>query len=197
MKKFEDIDLVNYIVNNNATLKEAAEFFEVSIDTIKARMRNIKNSLDNDSIILNNLNEVANKNVLEGRKKGGQSSNSGVVRDIELEQIAERAMIMLADNLSIDSAAIRFNIAPSTLYDHLELLNNDEYSELYDDLKAMYSYHNKTKTSGTVIDIEERKFDSDATWLASLKSERYSGIEKLQIKYTEKLEELKRHKNSL
>lgn len=197
MKKFEDIDLINYVVNNGATLKDAAEFFEVSVDTIKKRMANIKQDLKNDSEILIELNEVSSKNVLEGRKKGGQAPNSGVVRNTSLETIAERAMIMLAHNLTIDKAAVRFSVAPSTLYDHLELLNCNQYAEIYADLQVMYQYHNIDKNSKTIPDIDVRRSDSNTTWLPSTQDKSNFGIEKIQIKYVQKLEELIEHKNSL
>ena len=122
MSKFEDVDLVNYIINNGATLKDAAEFFDVSVDTIKVRMRKIKSGLQEDSIILKDLNNVSNANTLEGRKRGGKSPNSGVVRSIDLETIANQAKFILSQDLSIDEAAKVLRVAPSTLYEHLELL---------------------------------------------------------------------------
>lgn len=157
MKKFEDIDLVNYIVNQEATLKDAAEFFEVSIDTIKARMRKIKSGLANDSIILKDLNDVASANALEGRKKGGKSSNSGVVRNVDLETIANQAKFILSQDLTIDEAAEILNVAPSTLYEHLELLNTAQYLEIYKELKNMYKYHLHNKNIVNVGGASEEK----------------------------------------
>ena len=141
MSKFEDVDLVNYIINNGATLKDAAEFFDVSVDTIKVRMRKIKSGLQEDSIILKDLNNVSNANTLEGRKRGGKSPNSGVVRSIDLETIANQAKFILSQDLSIDEAAKVLRVAPSTLYEHLELLKTDDYLDIYQDLKKMYKDH--------------------------------------------------------
>ena len=179
MKKFEDIDLVNYIVNKGATLKETAEFFEVSVDTIKKRMASIKNSLFTDSRILNELQEVVDNNTLAGRKKGGKSPNSGVVRTVDLETIARRAMIILSENMTIDMAADSFNIPPSTLHEHLELLKCEEYSELYHDLQFLYSYHNKYKTNFPYLNDCNRAIDAES-------------MRKIQVKYSQKLENEKR-----
>ena len=178
MKSFEDIDLVNYIVNSEATLKEAAEFFGVSVDTIKKRMANIKKNLNEDSTILEDLNKVASKNTLEGRRKGGISTNSGVVRTLSLDEIADLARQMLAKNLTIDMAADSFDMAPSTLYDNLEALNGTEYQEIYDDLKMLYEIHLLVK--GSVVDYHNTKVSKGA-------------VERLTAKYSIQLKEKNSH----
>ena len=178
MKSFEDIDLVNYIVNQGATLKEAAEFFGVSVDTVKKRMANIKKELNEDSVILNDLNEVASKNTLAGRRKGGTSTNSGVVRTLSLDDIADLARQMLANNLTIDMAANSFQMAPSTLYDNLEALNGTEYQEIYDDLRILYEIHLLVK--GSVIDYDNTKVNK-------------ANVERLMTKYSLQLHEKNNH----
>lgn len=170
MKNFEDIDLVNYIINQGATLKQAAEHFNVSVETIKKRMAKIRKGLNEDSEILNNLNDVSKNNTLIGRRIGGQSTNGGRKRIMSMEEIREKAKVMLSKSLTIDEAALEFDIPPATLYDNLELLNNEEDKEIYFDLKSMYESH-----------LKKANFDTA----------------KLQRKYTEKKEELTERKNSL
>lgn len=174
MKKFEDIDLVNYIINQGATLKQAAEYFEVSVDTVKKRIATIKKNLKEDSEISNGLNEVAQKNSLLGRQIGGQSTNSGRPRSMNIDEIREKAIIMLSKGLTIDEAALEFGIPSTTLHKSLELLNSEKDKEIYYDLKSMYEAHIRNKSN-------KEGFNAAG----------------LQRKYTEKLEETLERKNSL
>lgn len=174
MSKFEDVDLVNYIINQEVTLKEAAEFFDVSVETIKKRMANIKKELRDDSLILNDIKNVADKNLLEGRKKGGQQLNSGKVRAVSMETIRDIAVGMLANNSTIEEASLQFNIPSSTLYEYLELLNCPQYSDIYSDLQVMYDLHRRNSPG-----------------IGCMK------IEGLQFKYNQLLDEEKNKKNSL
>jgi len=180
MKSFEDIDLINYIVNQGATLKEASEFFGVSVDTIKKRMSNIKKSLNDNSVILEELNDIASKNTLEGRRKGGTSTNSGVVRSLSLAEIADLARRMLADNLTIDEAANSFKVPPSTLYDNLEALQGTEYDEVYKDLKIMYELHILAK--GSFVEYSNTKINKN-------------DIQRLMHKYSLQLKENEQENN--
>ena len=45
MSKLEDIDIVNYMINQGATAKETAEYFGVSLSTIKKRLSSIKKTI--------------------------------------------------------------------------------------------------------------------------------------------------------
>lgn len=189
MKKFEDIELINYVINNGATLKEAANHFDVSIETIKKRIKTIKSGLEDNSEIIEKLKSISDQNVSAGRKKGGESKNSGRVRGDTLETIANQAMIILVNDFTFEDAASYFGIPSSTLYDHLELLNCDEYREIYNDLKSMYAYHHQNRVSSTILDIEERRVNKNSEWLTKLQSSSDVNFESLRRKYAEKLKE--------
>ena len=194
MKRFEDEELIEYVIENGATLKQAAEHFGVTIDAIKYRMRKIKNNLANDSEILIHLKEIAKKNELEGKILGGKALAGGIPRTITLEEIAEKAMIMLSEDLTIDEAALSFGIASSTLHGYLRLLDNSEYVEIYNDLQSMYNYHNENRTMGIIPDVEKRNCSNTSTWLPPVKRRTDAGMERLKLKYSQKLEELRRRK---
>ncbi|MBE6138383.1 MAG: hypothetical protein E7173_01390 [Firmicutes bacterium] len=180
MKNFRDIDLVNYIINQEATLKDAAEYFGVSVETIKKRMSKIKKELLTESSILIDLNSVADKNTLEGRRKGGTSTNSGVVRILNLPEIANLARRMLADNLTLSEAANSFKMPSSTLYDNLEALKGTEYDEIYKDLKIMYEVHILAK--GSLICYDNTKVNK-------------TDVQRLTAKYSLQLKEDKKEDN--
>ena len=48
MKKIEDIDIINYIINKGATAKEVADYYGVSLSIIKKRLASIKTELKDD-----------------------------------------------------------------------------------------------------------------------------------------------------
>ena len=73
MSKIEDIDLVNYVINKKATLKEAATYFGVSVSTIKKKMSAIKSSLNQESDVYISLNNISSNNQTKGRIDGGKA----------------------------------------------------------------------------------------------------------------------------
>lgn len=187
MTKLNEIDLVNYVINNGATLKEAAEYFEVSLSTIKKTMKNVKEGLNETSEVYKELYKVSKTNELMGKKKGGQSLNSGVKRSLTLEQISLLAMEFIANNMTLDLASEKFGIPKSTLWDNFNLLNCKEYFELYNDLSYVYQCHNDGIDNSIVFDIDPRKVSD--TWLQPLQQKNIITLESLMQKYTLKLEE--------
>ena len=145
MSKMEDIDLINYIINKGKTAQEAADYFGVSLSTVKKRLAFIKSGISEQSEIYQSLQEVADKNALQGRVKGGQALNSGVHRSLSLEEIVSIAVYMLANDFTIEQAARSFNIPGSTLFENLQLLNCENYRELYQDLQSLYEAHKLNK----------------------------------------------------
>ena len=144
MSKLEDIDLINYVINKGATLKEAADYFDVSLSTVKKKMSKIKSDLKEESDIYINLTDVSSVNERQGKISGGKAHMGLKYDTFSKEEVVEIAMNMIADNLSIDEAAVKYNIPPSTLYDRLTTLNCSEYKNIYNDLLYIFEIHRKS-----------------------------------------------------
>lgn len=187
MSKLNEIDLVNYVINNEATLKQAADYFEVSLSTVKKMMKQIKENLNENSAIYQELNGISKQNELLGKQKGGQVLNSGPKRTLSLEQISLIAMEIIANNMTLDLASQKFLIPKSTLWDNLNLLNCQQYLELYNDLLYIYKCHNEGVDNNVILDPENKKIKN--TWLSPLKNKEVINLEALMQKYTLKLEE--------
>lgn len=168
MPKIEDIDLINYVINNGATLKDAANYFDVSLSTVKKRMSKIKNDLNKNSDVYTDLTNVSSTNEQQGKIDGGKA-HAGLKYDtFSIEEMSEIAMEMIGYDLSIDDAAAKYNISPSTLYERLMSLNCEEYKELYNDLTYIFEIHKKN---------------------SEINNERQIYIEQLMTKYLLKLDE--------
>lgn len=141
MKKIEDIDIINYIINKGATAKEVAEYYGVSLSTIKKRLASIKDKLKDDSEIKNSLLNTININQEKGRHTGGLSSNSGKKRNVDMTFIVDIAINALANNLTIEELSTKYGIPTSTISDYFKLLNNTENQNIYDDLTSLLNYH--------------------------------------------------------
>ena len=141
MEKLDNIDLINYIINKGATAKEAAEYFGVSLSAVRKKLASIKESLQDNSEIKNQLLSVINNNQDIGRIKGGLSHNSGAKMTDTIVSIAEKAIYVLANNLTIEEASIKFNIPTSTLFEHFKKLANPNYHQIYTDLQSLFAYH--------------------------------------------------------
>lgn len=158
MNKIEDIDIINYMINKGATAKETAEYFNISLSTVKKRLANIKDSLNSNSLISEELRNLSEKNQNDGRKKGGQSHNSGPILSQTLDEIAIMAMQVIANDMTLEEAEIKYNIPHSTLYDHFKLLIGTEYNYVYEDLETLFSYHKDKKISFDIINILNQKY---------------------------------------
>lgn len=187
MAKLNEIDLVNYVINNGATLKDAADYFNVSLSTVKKMMKKIKEELNEDTVIYRELKENSKNNELLGKQKGGQALNTGIKRTFSLEQISLLAMELIANNMTLDLASEKFKIPKSTLWDNFNLLNCEEYLELYNDLLYIYKCHNEGVDNNIVLDPENRTLND--SWLKSLQQKNIITLEGLMQKYTLKLEE--------
>lgn len=196
MTKLDEKNLIDYVINNGATLKQASEHFGVSISTIKKAMKRIKENLSQDSDIYIKINDIARKNELLGKKKGGESCNSGKERKLSMDQIVLFAMKFIAENMTIETASISFGIPRSTLWENFNLLNCEEYQELYNDLLYVYSWHNKGISNDYFLnDIEEVKLNRNNHWLAPIQQNDAIHLESLMAKYNLKLEEISNHKS--
>lgn len=147
MGKIEDVDIVNYMINQGATAKETAEYFGVSLSTIKKRLSFIKTQLKDGTHIKNDLLDLNNKNQEMGRKKGCLSHNSGAPLSEDMETIANHAIKVIADNLTLAEASVKFGIPSSTLHEHFGLLKNTEYHGIYEDLQSLFVYHQRSKNN--------------------------------------------------
>lgn len=152
MNKIEDLDIVNYMINNDVTAKEVAQYYEISLSTVRKALARIKLQLNDNSSIKEELLNVISNNQQQGRYKGGLSHNSGRKRTVEIDFIASIAIDMLTNNLTIQETSLKYNIPTSTISDYFNLLNNNKYQEIYDDLESLFVYH-KTKHN-----IENDKF---------------------------------------
>ncbi len=159
MRKLDDIDLINYIINKEATAKETADYFGVSLSTIRKRLANIKTSLQDNSEITAQLLSVSDSNQDKGRAKGGLSHNSGIKITESIESIADKAIYVLANNLTLEEASIKFNIPTSTLFEHFKMLENPYYGQIYNDLQSLFAYHKSKRyitNSKAVFSIQQR-----------------------------------------
>lgn len=163
MPKMEDIDLINYIINKEKTAQEAADYFDVSLSTVKKRLARIKSEISEQSEIYQALQTVADKNAFQGRVKGGQALNSGVQRSLQLEELASIATYMLANDFTVEQAATNFKIPSSTLFENLALLNCEAYHELYQDLQSLYEAHKLNKDTTHI----QLKYSTNVEELAS------------------------------
>lgn len=193
MKNLTNEELLNYIIENDATLREASEYFGVSLSTVKKRMKVIKENLDFKS--LSKLENVARKNEQLGRQKGGLSNNSGKKRKYTLEEIALYAMQFIAENMTMETASEYFGIPKSTLFDNFKLLNCEEYQELYSDLVYIYECHNHGVNNDTIFDVDKVNLNPNSTWLRTIQYKSVIHLESLINKYNLKLEELSKSKN--
>ena len=151
MKKIEDVDIINYIINKGVTAKEVAEYYSVSLSTIKKRLSSIKDELKDDSEIKNSLLNTININQEKGRHTGGLSSNSGKKRSVDITFIVDIAVDALANNLTIEELSTKYSIPTSTISDYFKLLKNTEYQTIYDDLTSLFNYHkNKSYITNSV-----------------------------------------------
>lgn len=146
MKKIEDIDIINYMINKGATAKEVVEYYGVSLSTIKKRLASIKSELKDDSEIKDNLLNTVSMNQEKGRKLGGLSNNSGKKRNIDITFVVGIAKDALANNLTIEDLSNKYGIPTSTLSDYFKLLQNSTYQDIYNDLQSLFSYHKKKNT---------------------------------------------------
>ena len=150
MNKIENIDILNYMINKQATAKETAEYFNVSLSTIRKRLVAIKSDIQDENIKKELLEVIAN-NQDNGRVKGGLSNNSGVKISESMEDIVRNAITILANNLTLEMASLSFQIPTSTLSEHLKLLNCKEYNDIYIDLLSLFEYHRTGKSSNVDI----------------------------------------------
>ena len=141
MKKIEDIDIINYIINKGATAKEVADYYGVSLSTIKKRLASIKDELKDDSEIKNSLLNIISVNQEKGRHTGGLSNNSGKKRNVDITFIVDIAINALANNLTMEELSCKYSIPTSTISDYFKLLKNTENQTIYDDLTSLFNYH--------------------------------------------------------
>lgn len=139
-----DIDLINYIINRGKTAKEAAEYFNVSLSTIRKRLKKIREELPENSVILKNLNIVIKNNEMIGKKTGGSTLGSGKKKAYTIEQIKKFATSMLENRMTIEEASIHFNIPRTTLYEYIKEIKNYD-SKLYNDLQTLFEYNKNHK----------------------------------------------------
>lgn len=110
MKTIEDIDIINYMINKGATAKEVAEYYGVSLSTIKKRLAIIKEELNDNSEIKNSLLNTISVNQEKGRHTGGLSNNSGKKRNVDITFIVDIAINALANNLTIEELSSKYSI---------------------------------------------------------------------------------------
>ena len=162
MKKIEDIDIINYIINKGATAKELAEYYGVSLSTIKKRLASIKDELKDDSEIKNSLLNIISVNQEKGRHTGGLSNNSGKKRNVDITFIVDIAVNALANNLTIEELSTKHGIPTSTISDYLKLLKNTEYQTIYDDLTSLFNYHKNKHymTNSVTLFVLQQKYSN-------------------------------------
>lgn len=133
--------VAKYIIENEATVKETALYFGISISSIKKYINddcNLKNI--NENIYLA-VKEVQDKLQKEGQIKGGQiGKRDASISDFEVEEIAKK---MIENGWTLGQASNYFdNIPTSTLYENLMKLTD---VELKNNLQILFDENNKFK----------------------------------------------------
>lgn len=194
MAKLSEKELIEYVIKNGATLKQAAENFDVSLSTVKKTMKKVRDNLSENSDTYKELKEIAERNEALGKKKGGESHNSGSKRTLSLEEVSILAMKFIAENMTFSTASQKFGIPSSTLYDNFELLNCEEYQDIYNDLLCVYTCHNQNVEQWIASDVDTSQTFNSA-WLQPVQYSSVIKLESLIQKYNLKIQELTKNKN--
>lgn len=122
-----DNDKINeyakYYVENNVTIKDVADTFDVSKSTVQKGFRKLK---DINPELLERVNEKRESNQVSGRVKGGNIGKRTV--SFTKEFANEIAKEMCNKQLTYEEASEIYDIASSTLY---EMMHSEYIEEPY------------------------------------------------------------------
>ena len=143
-----DNDRINeyakYYVENNVTIKDVADNFDVSKSTVQKGFRELK---DINPELLERVNQKRESNQVSGRVKGGNIGKRTVSFTKELAN--EIAKEMCNKQLTYEEASEIYDIASSTLY---EMMHSEYIEEQYKIKLASVAKANKIGVSTEQIE---------------------------------------------
>lgn len=132
------IEEAKYIIKNQATISEAASFFNTSPSTIKKHINNEDKLKSIDFNLYNDVKEAQKVVSEKGVKKGGENSKrTTIMTEEEKENIAKKILEM---GWTLAQAEENLNIPDSTLYENLM---NMKDNDLVDKLKMQFDENRK------------------------------------------------------
>lgn len=132
------IEEAKYIIKNQATISEAASFFNTSPSTIKKHINNEDKLKSIDFNLYNDVKEAQKVVYEKGVKKGGENSKrTTIMTEEEKENIAKKILEM---GWTLAQAEENLNIPDSTLYENLM---NMKDNDLVDKLKIHFDENRK------------------------------------------------------
>lgn len=134
-----------YIIKNEATISDTANYFGCSASTIKKWINNEDKLKLIDKDLYNRVKEVQIKIKNIGNKKGGKEKiKDGTFKNSDFE-ILEVIETILSESLTLEEASIRFGIPTSTIYERVINYND---KEIVNELLNLFSENKKNATSG-------------------------------------------------
>lgn len=137
MKEKKILEVAKYIIENKATIEMTANHFNMSISSIKKYINNDDNLKSIDIEIYNEVKKVQQYLIEIGNHTGGKNSIAQS-KHTEFEAI-EIAQTMLEEGLTVNQAAVKFNVPKSTLYEMITSINDPFIRE---ELKALFESNN-------------------------------------------------------
>lgn len=132
------IEEAKYIIKNQATISEAASFFNTSPSTIKKHINNEDKLKSIDFNLYNDVKEAQKVVSEKGVKKGGENSKrTTIMTEEEKENIAKKILEM---GWTLAQAEENLNIPDSTIYENLM---NMKDNDLVDKLKMQFDENRK------------------------------------------------------
>lgn len=146
------IAVANYIVDNNATIIQTAEHFNMSPSSIKKYI-NSKDKLQSIDIeLFKKVKEAQMSVIIDGQIKDGKIGSREGVRSISEEKLTYIMDEMIEKDLTLKQVEEIYGIPTSTLYDSIEKTSDlERKSKIYD----MYGKHRTQNQK----DKETRKYN--------------------------------------
>ena len=146
------IAVANYIVDNNATIIQTAEHFNMSPSSIKKYI-NSKDKLQSIDIeLFKKVKEAQMSVIIDGQIKGGKIGSREGVCSISEEKLTYIMDEMIEKDLTLKQVEEIYGIPTSTLYDSIEKTSDlERKSKNYD----MYGKHRTQNQK----DKETRKYN--------------------------------------
>lgn len=118
------LEVAKYIIANKATITMTADYFGLSVSSIKKYINDQDKLKAIDFEIYNEVKKVQNELENIGHYIGGKNGiREPKYTEFEALEIAET---MISESLTITEAAKKFDIPKSTLYERIRAIKDDE-----------------------------------------------------------------------
>ena len=130
MSKEDKIKTVaKFIIENNATVNETAEYFSISESCIKKYINDPNNLIKISFSDYEKIKVIQESLQIEGRSIGGKvGKRSATLKEHEILRIA---MQMIKMEWTLEQASIQLNIPKSTIYENLVKIKDIELKKEY------------------------------------------------------------------